>query len=240
MKKTCLNPVECMCKEPRQRRGEERVAGLLAAAREEFSARGYEGATMSSIARRARASIGSLYQFFPNKQSIARALRTRQIMDAEALWKGLEGHAAAGDVGGFVSKFVETMIIFVDDHPAFLPLLDAPSSTQPVGARNRLRQQMEGMLGAMWPRREERELTRVAEVVLNINKTMMGLYARSRAEDRAWIVAEYARMLGAYLDRQAAGAEMDEAATARSSQMVKRAGTGAVGKKKKSVRVEKG
>lgn len=202
MKKTCLNPVECMCKEPRQRRGEARVAGLLTAAREEFSARGYEAATMSSIARRAKASIGSLYQFFPNKQAVARALRTQQIMDAEELWKGLEGHAAAGNAGDFVARFVEAMIIFVDDHPAFLPLLDAPSSTQPVGARNRLRQQMERMLGELWPRRDGRELARIAEVVLNINKTMMGLYAAARADDRAWIVAEYSGMLGAYLTRQ--------------------------------------
>lgn len=207
MKKRRLNPVECMCKEPRQRRGEARVAGLLTSAREEFSARGYEAATMSSIARRAGASIGSLYQFFANKEAIARSLRTLQIMDAEELWKGLDAPAASRDLHAFVEEFVRMMIVFVDDHPAFLPLLDAPSSTQPVGARNRLRQKMEALLAALCPERDAAVLTRMAEVILSINKTMMGLYARSRGTDRAWIASEYAGMLEAYLGRVAVSLE---------------------------------
>src|SRR5258708_7444490 len=42
---------------PQRRRGRARVAALLAAAAEEFAAQGYEAATMTAIAARARAAI---------------------------------------------------------------------------------------------------------------------------------------------------------------------------------------
>ena len=54
-----------------RRRGRERVAALLAAAATVFAERGYEAATMTEVAARAGASIGSLYQFFPTKELLA-------------------------------------------------------------------------------------------------------------------------------------------------------------------------
>jgi hypothetical protein len=59
---------------PRRARGHARVAALLEAAGIEFAEKGYEAATMTAIAARAGASIGSLYQFFPTKDQIAGAL----------------------------------------------------------------------------------------------------------------------------------------------------------------------
>lgn len=189
----------CTRREPCQRRGQDRVVTLLAAAVSEFSVMGYEAATMSSIAERAKASIGSLYQFFPNKEAVARAVRTRQIKDAQEVWTRLKPQAAAGDVNGFVLHFVRLMTRFVDQHPAFLPLLDAPSTTQPTGVRNQLRRQMGEMLMSLGPRLEEKAADRLAEVVLTINKALMGLYARSRPNERKRITVEYSAVLGAYL-----------------------------------------
>ena len=63
--------------EPKRRRGELRVASLLAAAAEVIAERGYEAATMAEIAARAGAQIGSLYHFFPNKEVLADALIER-------------------------------------------------------------------------------------------------------------------------------------------------------------------
>ena len=51
---------------PRQLRGRQRVEDLLDAAAAEISGAGYDAATMCSIATRAGASAGSLYQFFSN------------------------------------------------------------------------------------------------------------------------------------------------------------------------------
>ena len=62
---------------PRRRRGEVRVAALLKSAAATFAEKGYEAATMTEIAARADAAIGSLYQFFPSKEAVAAALLER-------------------------------------------------------------------------------------------------------------------------------------------------------------------
>ena len=74
---------------PRQPRGRRRVDALLDAAAAEIGDAGYEAATMCSIAARAGASIGSLYQFFPNKAAIVQALRRRYCDEFELMWAPL-------------------------------------------------------------------------------------------------------------------------------------------------------
>ena len=61
---------------PSRRRGHERVAALLSAASDCFVEKGFDATTMTEIAARAGASIGSLYQFFPTKEALAEALIT--------------------------------------------------------------------------------------------------------------------------------------------------------------------
>ena len=51
---------------PKRQRGKQRVAELLAAGAAVFAEKGYAAATMTEIAARAKAPIGSLYQFFPS------------------------------------------------------------------------------------------------------------------------------------------------------------------------------
>lgn len=171
------------------------MAALIRAATAEFAAKGYAGATMSGIAERAGTAIGSLYQFFPNKESIARAVRTSHVEDVE---RALAAPRLDG-VSGFVGWFVGAMIEFVHTHPAFLPLQDAPSSTRPHGPRNRVRRRMAEMIAGVAPGVSEETSARLAECVFQVNRAMMALYAGARREDRDWIAAEYRRMLECYL-----------------------------------------
>jgi AcrR family transcriptional regulator len=66
-------------------RGEKRVAGLLEAAAAIFAEVGFEAATMRDIAERAGASIGSLYQFYRNKDVVARAIKTQYCQEVKAV-----------------------------------------------------------------------------------------------------------------------------------------------------------
>src|SRR6202044_1047344 len=59
---------------PKRARGKQRVAELLDAAAAVFAEKGFEAATMTEIAARADAPIGSLYQFFPTKEALADTL----------------------------------------------------------------------------------------------------------------------------------------------------------------------
>ena len=56
-----------IAKAPKRARGVRRVEELLDAGAVLFAEQGYDATTMTQIAQRAGASIGSLYQFFPSK-----------------------------------------------------------------------------------------------------------------------------------------------------------------------------
>jgi AcrR family transcriptional regulator len=70
---------------PQRANGRARVAAILQAAETVFEVKGYEGATMAEIAARSDTKIGSLYRFFPNKQSLADTIvvSAREKLDAE-------------------------------------------------------------------------------------------------------------------------------------------------------------
>ena len=59
---------------PQRSNGKLRVAAILEAAAAVIAEKGYEAATMAEIAARSGTKIGSLYRFFPNKESLADTL----------------------------------------------------------------------------------------------------------------------------------------------------------------------
>ncbi len=74
---------------PKQARGEERVAAILQAAALVFHEVGFDAATTNMIAQRANTAIGSLYDFFPNKETIARRLNEQFCEDLRVLFDGI-------------------------------------------------------------------------------------------------------------------------------------------------------
>lgn len=71
-------PVLHARKAPRQRRAAHTVDALLEAAAQVLEAAGLEGFNTNAVARRAGASIGSLYQYFPSKDALTLALLQRE------------------------------------------------------------------------------------------------------------------------------------------------------------------
>lgn len=67
---TALSPRLRPRKQPRQRRAAETRARILDAAAAVFGAHGYSHGTTNRIAEAAGLSVGSLYQYFPNKDAI--------------------------------------------------------------------------------------------------------------------------------------------------------------------------
>jgi AcrR family transcriptional regulator len=66
-------------RKPRQVRAELTRDRILTAAAHVFSEHGYAAGTTNRIAERARVSIGSLYQYFPNKDAVLAELMVRHI-----------------------------------------------------------------------------------------------------------------------------------------------------------------
>jgi AcrR family transcriptional regulator len=61
-------------KRPVQARSKKTVEDILAGTAQVLVARGYDESTTGAIAERAGVSIGTLYQYFPNKESLVEAL----------------------------------------------------------------------------------------------------------------------------------------------------------------------
>lgn len=66
-------------RQPLQRRSRETVDVILEAAARVFAERGYASGTTNRIAQRAGVSIGSLYEYFPNKDAILVSLAERHL-----------------------------------------------------------------------------------------------------------------------------------------------------------------
>jgi AcrR family transcriptional regulator len=72
---------------PTQERSKKRVESILDAAAVEFVQVGYDNSTVDAIAERAGTSVGSIYQFFPNKQALFEALSERCIQRTKEVFE---------------------------------------------------------------------------------------------------------------------------------------------------------
>lgn len=96
---------------PQQERSRRRVAALLDAAAEEFAERGFTAATTTGIAARAGVPIGSLYQWFPDKEALLYGLADRHLTEgASTVLGALEQAQAAPDLESAVRVLVEATV----------------------------------------------------------------------------------------------------------------------------------
>ena len=68
-------------KTPAQTRSQETMNVILEAAIQVFEKEGYAGTTTNHIASRAGVSVGSVYQYFPNKESILYCLMEQHVSE---------------------------------------------------------------------------------------------------------------------------------------------------------------
>jgi AcrR family transcriptional regulator len=89
--------------QPKQKRAQKRIEAILNAASELFAEAGYANTTVVQIAARADAAVGTLYQFFTNKEDILKALVERYVESASVVF-------AAMDVESFPTMTLEQSI----------------------------------------------------------------------------------------------------------------------------------
>src|ERR1700742_3396047 len=110
---------------PKRQRGKQRVAELLAAGAAVFAEKGYEAATMTEIAARAGAPIGSLYQFFPSKDALADTLVQNYVALLTADLDALEARARDIDARALVEGLFSVLRGHPQERAAMMPLAEA-------------------------------------------------------------------------------------------------------------------
>lgn len=99
-----------MRRKPTQQRSRERVARMLDCAAAAIAEEGADALKMSAIAERAGVSIGSLYQYFPDKSALIHGLAERYFEAGRRCIE--EGLAAARDEEALARAFCD----LVDDY----------------------------------------------------------------------------------------------------------------------------
>jgi AcrR family transcriptional regulator len=185
---------------PQQERSARRLAGFLDAAAELFVEAGFEAATMTAIAERSGSSIGALYNYFPDKQSIAFTLLNQYAQELEAHWKPLMEQAEALRHTEFADLFIDRITQFVRERPAYLSLLAAPIRfRRDPAARKALRVTIATAFRAKNPSLSNEQSVLAANVSLQMVRGMMTLYTEADPKGRILIVAEFKKVLTLYL-----------------------------------------
>jgi AcrR family transcriptional regulator len=95
---------------PVQQRSRERVQRILAAATELIASQGSDALRMSEVADSAGISIGSLYQYFADKNALVRALAERFQVEGRACIEA--GLAKASNIASFGDAFANLIDIY--------------------------------------------------------------------------------------------------------------------------------
>lgn len=118
---------------PRQQRSRFTVDALVEAAAHVLAARGWARFTTNEVARVAGASIGSLYQYFPDKLALAEAIRERHL---GAVLAALPDPDACDDAVPLVARVARVVDGVIDIHAADQRLHRVLLGEVPLAARS--------------------------------------------------------------------------------------------------------
>jgi AcrR family transcriptional regulator len=188
---------------PKRARGKQRVAELLEAGAAVFAEKGFEAATMTEIAARAGAPIGSLYQFFPVKEALADALVQNFVALMAADLQELEART-----GMDIKTLVERLFGLLRGHPreraAALPLCEArmDERTRRITFRHMLRKHIAAILRAHAPAMPADAARNMALVVLQLMKAASMLSDEEGLPGRAAGLRELQALAVHYLEQR--------------------------------------
>ena len=185
---------------PQQDRSARRLAGFLQAAAELFAAVGYEATTMQAIADRSDSSIGALYNYFPDRESVAATLRQQYSEDLQSRVKSLMAESNNLSAVRFAESFIDCIIDFVKDQPAWLNLVAAPIALHSAqSARKALRSTIADAFRSKNSFLSPERALLAANVAVHIVKGMTTLWRETEAKSRDLVAAEFRKVLTSYL-----------------------------------------
>jgi AcrR family transcriptional regulator len=123
MRKTEKNPLRR--RHPTQKRAQETVNAILDAVIRLLKRNGVPAISTNSIAETAGVSIGSVYQYFPNKRAIFLALHERHIEQVDRMLQRKINESAGEPLDRLVSHLMDGMIEVHASDPELASLLDS-------------------------------------------------------------------------------------------------------------------
>jgi AcrR family transcriptional regulator len=190
---------------PQQDRGERRVKQILEAAAQLFAKIGYEAATTNAIAACANTSIGSLYQFFPNKEAILHALANRYLEQLRALYDNvLTSDKATLALPELVDHILNPLAEFKATHPGFEAIFSGTHASPTLAeAAAELHQvvitRIEAIFAVRAPTVDSGQRRLYATISVAVVEALFLLAETAKPEVRPQLIAEMKRLLVVYL-----------------------------------------
>lgn len=168
-------------RKPKQARSQQRVDHLIDTAAALFAEKGYDAVTTNAIAERAGMSIGSLYQFFPNKEALLDGLAERYVDDMRGQMRQIfSEEMAALPLTQVIDTLIDELAAFDISHAGFeVIFLSNSLSLQASSAVNDMHREMVGavdnMIAARFPALNPQRRRVAAMVGVGIVKGLMPL-----------------------------------------------------------------
>jgi AcrR family transcriptional regulator len=189
---------------PKRARGKQRVAELLQAAAEVFAEKGYEAATMTEIAARAGAPIGSLYQFFPVKDALADWLVQNYVALLVADLQALEARARRIDTETLADSLLGLLCAHERERAAAARLVEArmDERMRRTTFRHMLRKQIAAILRVRSPTLSAETAREMGIVLVSLLKAVSALVDEVSLPGRGAALRDLRTMAVQYIEQR--------------------------------------
>jgi AcrR family transcriptional regulator len=177
---------------------------ILDTAAQVFAEVGFDAASTNMIAARAGIPIGSVYQFFPNKEAIAQALADRfvqRLRETQAIFGPEIEYLPLGEL---IDHVIDPLVAFHVAHPGFQALFTGSLVSPRLAAAieaflNAVVSRVEAMLVVRAPALSRERRARCARVSVELVRALLPLVVASNPVERDAIVAELKAAQRGYL-----------------------------------------
>jgi AcrR family transcriptional regulator len=171
-------------RKPTQRRARQTVEAILDAVIRILKRRGFEAVTTNRIAEVAGVSIGSLYQYFPDKRAIFAALHRRHIEQIDRRIQTTLVEHAASSLDDLIRALVDAMIDAHTADPELHQLLMSEVPHRADGTEDFALRLHGGFRLAIASRARERKKGRDLDTVVFIVANMVEALGHAAAQRR--------------------------------------------------------
>lgn len=193
-------------RKPVQARSRERVDRILDAAAQLLTEEGYDAVKTNHIARRAGVSIGSIYQFFPNKYAIFHSLALRYM---DRIADILSIHLVDSDLDrpweAIVDDVIDTLAEMWRSEPAFLAVWMAIQNTAELREADKhysrifVDETLAAFLLRIVPNAAEERRKRIARIVFEVSQRLLDHSMHGGPEQDTGIIEEMKILVRSYL-----------------------------------------